>query len=281
MDYDPTRKSLYTPASGDPLPGFSSGWGKDAICAELSRLAYYHFELNEAPRLNAALRRAGFTDAQPFNGEKLGAQAFGTTAGDGSRFVAFRGTQAGKLLDLVVDARARLVPFGAGARVHDGFLSAYESLEPAIVEWLGPPDGKALMATGHSLGAAMATILAARRVEAELVTFGSPRVGDPAFVELFAGRGVRRYVDCTDGVAAVPPSLIGYAHLHGERYIDHSGLVHDPAPAAEEVAEDRRAGRLVYASRYAWKVWRNLLVRELADHAPINYVSAVAGKRTG
>ena len=134
------------------------------------------------------------------------------------------------------------------------------------------------MITGHSLGAAMATLLAAEREEAELVTFGSPRVGDPAFAALFAGRAVRRYVDCTDGVTAVPPSLIGYAHLSGERYIDHSGLAHEDSPTAEALAEDRRAGRMIYASRYAWKIWRNVLVRELADHAPVNYVSGVSGR---
>jgi hypothetical protein len=280
MDYDPTRKSLYRPETGDPLPDFSAAWDIDPICAELSRLAYYHFELKDGPRLDAALQHAGFTAAEPFEGNARGAQAFGTTRPDGTRFVAFRGTEAGKLLDLVADARFKLVPFGA-ARVHQGFLTAYESLRDAIGHWLGPADGKRLVITGHSLGAAMATLLAAEREEAELVTFGSPRVGDPAFVDRFAGRAVRRYVDCTDGVTAVPPSLIGYAHLAGERYIDHSGLVHPEPPTAEALAEDRRAGRMIYASRYAWKVWRNVLVRELADHAPVNYVSAVTGKRTG
>jgi hypothetical protein len=280
MDYDPTRKSLYTPESGDALPDFSAAWESDSICAELARLAYYHFELKDAPRLNAALQHAGFTAAEPFEGAARGAQAFGTTRPDGTRFVAFRGTEAGKLLDLVADARFKLVPFGS-ARVHQGFLAAYASLKEAIGQWLGPPDGRRLVVTGHSLGAAMATLLAAERPESELVTFGSPRVGDAAFAALFAGRNVRRYVDCTDGVTAVPPSLIGYAHLSGEHYIDHSGQVHSDPPTADELAEDRRAGRLIYASRYAWKVWRNVLVRELADHAPINYVSAVTGKRTG
>ncbi|MEA3035499.1 MAG: triacylglycerol lipase [Sphingomonadales bacterium] len=281
MDYDPTRKSLYVPESGDPLPDFSAAWDIDQICAELSRLAYYHFELKDAPRLDAALQHAGFTAAEPFEGPARGAQAFGTTRPDGCRFVAFRGTEAGKLLDLVADARFKLVPFGAAARVHEGFLAAYTSLQAAIGKWLGAADGKRLVVTGHSLGAAMATLLAAERREAELVTFGSPRVGDPAFAAMFAKRMVRRYVDCTDGVTAVPPALIGYAHLSGEHYIDHSGQVHVDPPTAEELAEDRRAGRVIYASRYAWKVWRNVLVRELADHAPVNYVSAVTGKRTG
>jgi pimeloyl-ACP methyl ester carboxylesterase len=236
--------------------------------------------VSDAPKLDAALRPAEFKAAQPFVAQERGAQAFGTVGPDGSRFVAFRGTQAGKLLDLVADARFRLVPFDPGGQVHEGFLIAYQSLEAAIMKWLGGADGKRFIVTGHSLGAAMATLLAARRREAELVTFGSPRVGDATFVQLFAGRSVRRYVDCTDGVTTVPPSLIGYAHLPGERYIDHSGLVHEQAPPAEEVAEDRRAGRLVYAARYAWKAWRNVLIRELADHAPINYVSAVCGQRT-
>jgi pimeloyl-ACP methyl ester carboxylesterase len=279
MDYDPTRKSLYTPESGDPLPDFSAAWETDPICAELSRLAYYHYELKDGPRLDAALRRAGFGPATPFEGPARDAQAFGTTGPDGTRFVAFRGTEAGKLLDLLADARFKLVPFRE-TRVHQGFLAAYESVRSAIGDWLGPADGRRLVITGHSLGAAMATLLAADRPEAELVTFGSPRVGDAAFAALFSGRQVRRYVDCTDGVTAVPPGLIGYAHISGEHYIDHSGHVHAQPPTPEELAEDRRAGRMIYAKRYAWKIWRNVLVRELADHAPINYVSAVTGKRT-
>ncbi|HEY0412406.1 MAG TPA: lipase family protein [Allosphingosinicella sp.] len=279
MEYDATRKALYTPQAGDPVADFSTAWPLEAVCAELSRLAYYHFEDKDGPRLDAILAKAGFSGHVRFLATERDAQAFGTTAPDGSVFIAFRGTEAGKILDLVADAEARLVSLDDGRRVHEGFLATYRSLAEAIGKWPAAAHARRLVLTGHSLGAAMATVMAALREEAVLVTFGSPRVGDAAFVQSFAGRTVERYVDCTDIVTSVPPGILDYGHLDGERYIDHRGIVHPTRPAPDTVAEDHRIARFLYLKKYAWKVWRNVLVRELADHAPINYVSAVLGRR--
>jgi hypothetical protein len=38
---------------------------------------------------------------------------------------------------------------------------------------------------------------------------------------------------------------------------------------------DRLRARVGYSLRYSWQFWRNVLVRDLADHAPINYARAV------
>jgi len=280
MDYDPTRKSLYKPESADPLPDFAGDWTRDAICCELSRLAYYRVEEKGGdPRLNAALVRAGFSAAVPFGDAGADAQAFGTVGPDGSRYVAFRGTQAGKWRDLLSDLNAKLEPFAGETKVHLGFLKAYRSLERQIGDWLAENAAGPLIATGHSLGAAMATVMAAAHPEATLVTFGSPRVGNAAFAAGFAGRTVRRYVDCADFVTTVPPELIGYIHIGEPLYIDQKGGLHE-APPADAIAEDRRAARALYVLHYAPKFWRNVLVRDLADHAPINYVSALLGRRT-
>ena len=114
------------------------------------------------------------------------------------------------------------------------------------------------MVTGHSLGAAMATLMAARHPQAELVTFGSPRVGDEAFAAQFEDRDVRRYVDCNDVVTMVPPGLIGYVHAGEMHYIDRFGIVHPKPPDASAIAEDRQIGRRDYRRRYAWQFWRNV-----------------------
>jgi hypothetical protein len=278
MDYDPTRVALYTPEKGEPPAGFSAGWPVEQACAELARLAYHRFEEGDSAALGAALAAAGFSPPALFNAPGRDAQAFGTMAGD-TAFVVFRGTQAGKLLDLVADVRFRLRTWEGPGRAHEGFLAAWRSLDEPIAAWIQGAGARRLVVSGHSLGAAMATLLAAARPEAELVTFGSPRVGDAAFAGAFAGRPVRRYVDCTDKVTMVPPELVGYRHVEGEIYIDRSGLVHAAPPSAEVVSEDRGAARRAYLLRHAWKVWRNVLVRDLADHAPVNYVSAVLGRR--
>lgn len=279
MDYNASRTALYKPEARDPVEGFSAAWPLDHVCAELSRLAYYRFDEGDRPRLEAALSGAGFTGFVPFNERSKGAQGFGTLAPDGTAFVVFRGTQPDALLDLIADIRFKLVPCPSGGSVHQGFLDAYASLSDASDNWLAATGAARIVATGHSLGAAMATLLAAAHPDSTLVTFGSPRVGNRDFADPFAGRSVRRYVDCTDKVTAVAPELIGYRHVAGERYIDRLGIVHPSRPDASAVADDQSAARKAYLKKHAWKVWRNVLFRELADHAPINYVSAVLGVR--
>ena len=82
--------------------------------------------------------------------------------------------------------------------VHHGFLKAYESVRTQLRSVLTDlhdtyPTAK-YRVTGHSLGAALATICAydlavnaagADGLFQEVVTFGSPRVGNPAFVTAF------------------------------------------------------------------------------------------------
>ena len=82
-------------------------------------------------------------------------------------------------------------PFGpAGLRVEHGFLAAYNSLRNATANAITAGlaacgAGCSLLFTGHSLGAAMATLAAAEHAggaaAVQLYTFGSPRVGDQAF----------------------------------------------------------------------------------------------------
>jgi triacylglycerol lipase len=280
MEYDPRRSALYHPERDGPVEDFGAGWPVDQICAELSRLAYYRFEEDDKPRLDAALIKAGLAKAEPFHAAREDAQGFGTAGPDGTLFVAFRGTQPDALRDLFVDADFRFAegPGGVG-RVHKGFLAAFAALARDIGDWIVP--GRRLVVTGHSLGAAMATIMAAVHHQAELVTFGSPRVGDQPFADSFAARRVRRYLDCTDLVTGFPPGLTGYAHAGALRYIDRSGRVRPTVPGPGEIGSDRRAAHLAYTAKYAWKVWRNVALRSLADHAPVNYISAVLGRREG
>jgi len=280
ISYDASRSALYKPERSEPQPDFSAGWRVDCIAAELSRLAYYRFEQGDGPRLDATLTSAGFAKPATFEFAATSAEAIATTMPDGTALVAFRGTQPGNLKDLVADVRSNPVAFEPGGRVHAGFLAAYQSIAQKIADWLAATEHRRLVLTGHSLGAAMATLAAATRPAARLVTFGSPLVGDTAFARLFAGHAVRRYVDCTDFVTSVPPRLFGYVHIAPELYIDRLGAVHD-TPPPELVTDDRRAARRAYPLDHAWQVWRNVMVRDLADHAPINYISGVTGRRSG
>lgn len=131
-----------------------------------------------------------------------------------------------------------------------------------------------LLITGHSLGAVMATLLTSLKTPTALYTIGSPRVGDAAFVASLGGVTSYRYVDCCDAVTELPPAALGYAHLGNMLYIDRHRKVLN-APSDDTVAADRFVARAECLIRYAWKAG-NVGVRDLADHAPINYVTAIA-----
>lgn len=155
---------------------------------------------------------------------------------DAAAIVAFRGTQPNQLIDVWTDVDALLVPWiRAGELVHQGFKDALsDAVVSAIDARLNALPRRTLWLTGHSLGAALATLLADRRDDvAGLYTFGSPRVGDPAFAHGFdarhAGRSFR-YVNNRDIVTQVPPSALldlDYAHVARELHIDATGRIVD------------------------------------------------------
>lgn len=286
MEYDSSKAALLTPETQPALP-FDPAWQPAALCAELSRLAYKRVESSDAHKeeTNAALRAAGYRPARPFVGRSIlrgrdfWAYAFGTMNAEGMAVVVFRGTQPQNLSNVLDDVQFWPRRWVGAGRVHRGFLRAYEGLREQIDAWLDEHKPARLVITGHSLGAAMATLMAARYPEAELVTFGSPRVGGRGFAAQFAGRAVRRYVDCYDFVTNLPPP-IWFRHVAEMHYVDRHGAVHSPPPGLLGRVKDRLLADLAYARKRTFQrgsVW----FRTGADHAPINYVAAVLGKRVG
>jgi triacylglycerol lipase len=276
MPYDPTREALFRPESQPSIPIDPSVWPVDAICAELSRLAYIRFEEGQEQVLRDALSTAGFDQFAMFNAG--GSQAFAAKASDGSAYIAFRGTQADKKEDLIADAKFLPLDWRAGGRVHRGFAEALEAVLGEIEDWIGNQAPQRLILTGHSLGASLATLLASLHPKAELVTFGSPRVGNAAFAKLFAARNPRRYVGCCDLVTRVPPLILGFRHAGPRLYLDRAGNLSPPSISMLKVFIDRMAARTDFIRRYLGRPG-NAPARELSDHAPINYVSGVLGRR--
>jgi hypothetical protein len=271
--YHADRKSLYDPASGPSVFNHVPSPSLACVCAELSRLAYASFD-GDAPALREALRPASVELLRTFS--VGGAQAFAARIPSGQVILAFRGTQAGDPTDLFTDADFRpekREPFPG--LVHAGFARSFLDLRPELKAFLdAPPATPPLVLTGHSLGAALATLAASAAPGCHLITFGSPRVGDADFVEGCRPAQVERYVDCCDVVTMLPPeNVLGYAHLGQMRYIDHHGVLHEPGEGGI-VAADRDAGRLHYLSHYAF-AHGTVAVRELADHAPANYIRAL------
>jgi hypothetical protein len=148
-----------------------------------------------------------------------------------------------------------------------------------------------LLLTGHSLGAALATLAASvvpadRRAQTLLCTFGSPRVGDETFGASLGGLTHFRYAGARDLVTWVPPieRFIPYRHHGILRCIDATGAMREfrADEAAHVQAASLRGQGHSQASLLAMflaLVAREVPAKELADHAPINYTSAVWGLR--
>jgi triacylglycerol lipase len=275
--YDPTRKSLFAPQWQPTI--FESGkiYTDALICAAATRLAYIKFESSPAEnaKLADALSLVGYTQTDTHSNAST--QLLATfNPSTHTALIAFRGTQTDDISDIATDAYFSPTPWAPGGQVHLGFADAHQSVYPWIQAWLARARPARLLVTGHSLGAALATLTATLEPSAELFTIGSPRVGNEAFVKLLETRAVKRFVNCADIVTRIPPSgLLGYQHLPQEFYIDRHGDI-NPAITASEKSQDASAARRHYLANETWRPG-TVASRDLADHSPINYVYAILG----
>ncbi|MDM0001707.1 lipase family protein [Variovorax sp. J22P240] len=274
ISYDASRSALYSPERHEALFEQGRNYTPTQWAIEASRLAYYRAETSEAEqlRLTDALANAGFGAPTLFlDGATF---AFGTLhAGDRSALIAFRGTQPDEIRHLATNLQAQQSAWSeSGGRAHAGFAKAARGVMPQLSEWLAGEgiSRSRLILAGHSLGAALATLTTTVLRPELLVTLGSPRVGDADFVAALAETNIVRLVDGCDVVTQLPPALSFYAHAGAVTYITclDGVCVDDPAPPMIEA--DRIEGRARYATEHAWKPGA-VLLRELADHAPINY----------
>ena len=188
--------------------------------------------------------------------------------------LSFRGTDAADPTDLMDDINAMPRPWVGEGKVHSGFAQALDEIWDQVTTELKAADSMRLLFTGHSLGAAMATLAASLQLPASLYTFGSPRVGDAEFVTAMQQKLLdnHRYVDCCDVVARIPPEgVLGYAHIGKPFYIDLGRDVQQRDPNDPYIDDDREKADLQYLENYAWRTG-DVAVRQLADHAPVNYV---------
>lgn len=142
-----------------------------------------------------------------------------------------RGTEPKELSDIIADIQFDLVPSSAKiGLVHHGFKKSVDRVWDDLVSLLETyGKDKQIWCTGHSLGAAMATLIATRCHRLDnmpnpvLFTFGSPRVGDKIYARLMEGLEIEhhRWVNNADIVTRNPiPPYFHYGTLH---YFDHHG----------------------------------------------------------
>ena len=287
--YSAKREDLYFPCKNAAFFPLGRPATDAALCAELSRIAYCQNENNFAfdqERIKQTLASVGLTVRAFVESSKCelnhGFHCFLAVRESGNAeerlaVIAFRGTNKDDPTNLFADGDALFESWEKGGEVHRGFKHALGELRGRL-DALRPGIDCRILFTGHSLGAALATLLAGAwkrptdRRDA-LFTFGSPRVGNPQFVATLAGLAGERYVDCCDGVTLVPPEMLGYRHFGHAHYIARNRRV-IVAPGTATLLADKFAAVVQYALMYGWRPG-NVTVRDLADHAPINYVMAV------
>ena len=97
----------------------------------------------------------------------------------------------------------------------------------------GVPTTANVAVTGHSLGAALATLYVMENAKTDGIanplscTFASPRVGDSTFVAAFNQLGLTswRVVNVRDVVPGLPFQWLGFSHVDVEQDFDSSGKV--------------------------------------------------------
>ena len=126
--------------------------------------------------------------------------------------------------------------------------------------------------TGHSLGAALATLAADRYGDVQgLYTYGSPRVGDRMFKVDF-NVNAYRFVNNNDIVAKVPPASM-YCHVGQLKYIDRDGRLHEHTNRWEKWSDDiqDQFNNLFTAIGQTRKGFSDVLLEPIVDHVPTSY----------
>ena len=192
--------------------------------ANMAKLAYLPFEESDLgmEQLEYSLQSGWFNLVKTFN--KKGTQAF-LAKNDEFAVLAFRGTQPTRWEDVRTDLRA-LKEKTIEGKVHKGFKEAFDDVRDEIFDIVRKSIGKdlPLYITGHSLGAALATVATQELAEefddliAACYTFGSPRVGDGTY-EKSIKAPFYRIVNTTDIVTLVPIFLGTFVHVGDPRYL--------------------------------------------------------------
>jgi len=156
-----------------------------------------------------------------------GAQAYGIAMPD-FIMVVFRGTEPSELSDIVADIKAWQRDSDTVGEVHAGFQGELDKLYPQITAWISGFPKTKIVSTGHSLGAAMASLFAARMHRTNdnvaLYTYGSPRAGDRTWAKQFIDIEAYRFVNTNDVVCTVPPFGF-YSHVGKLYYLSYNGTI--------------------------------------------------------
>jgi len=239
---------------------------RSLLFANLASIAYSN--IKDATK---QAKKLGFTTTEFY--EKDGAQAY-RFMNKYDLVIACRGTQPSEFNDIKADLQALPVMAETVSRVHRGFKAEVDELWPMILEDIDRKAnaGKKLWFCGHSLGAAMATIMASRchlyeeiqQVE-ELYTFGSPRVGWKKYCNSL-NIIHHRWKNNNDIVTTVPLAIMGYVHHGTQHYLNAYGKYR--TPTGWQMIKDRWRG--------IWMGLKQGKVDSFGDHSMTEYIKHIS-----
>ena len=237
---------------------------RSLLFAKLASIAYN----DNIKEVKKQVKKLGFTTVEFYNRD--GAQAYRFQNNE-DLVIACRGTQPTEFNDIAADLKALPVKSESVSCVHRGFKAEVDELWPMVLEDITRivNKDKKLWFCGHSLGAAMATIMSSRcyyeesvRDAEELYTYGSPRVGWKRYVDTMKTRH-HRCVNNNDIVTRVPPAFIGYKHDGDEYYLNCYGNVRKMT--VWQRFKDRMRG--------LWMGLKGGGVDSFSDHSMDNYIN--------
>lgn len=245
---------------------------RSLLFARLASIAYS----DDTKEVRKKAKELGFTDIEFYNRD--GAQAY-RFQNKTDIVIACRGTQPTEFNDIKADLKAAPVIAETIGRVHQGFKAEVDDLWPMVKEDLQAV-GKTRKAwfCGHSLGAAMATIMASRcncdpeqpNIE-EVYTYGSPRVGWRKYCHSLDVTH-HRWVNNNDIVTRVPLVIMGYTHHGKEHYLDSKGRYRTKIGLLARII-DRWKGMLGGLIK--------LNIDNFSDHSMTNYITYLENNQEG
>lgn len=294
MSFDNTWQSLLNPGHTTDFfqydgirPFDASARGFNATNAwwlcELSRLIYRK-ETPETdrpqngPTRNQILESVALREIRFFFTPRVQAALYASTRQNDEDFavLVFRGTRS-RIDSWYYNLQILQSKWPYGGKIHLGFKKLFreiwKEIEPSLASIQVP-----LFLTGHSSGAALATLAATVKPPKALYTFGSPRVGNAHFSELFRHIPAFRVSTPKDIVTKLPTKGLPFRYVHvGEdwtctqyRHVmdTHNRIIRPDLRSTIGFHKNPMPSQhRFFQSPPSF----------LSDHAPVNYTNALTG----
>jgi hypothetical protein len=239
------------------------------------------------PAEDAAFKKTMFTTATSFSHGTSSTQGF-WTANEDHVVLAFCGTN--DIRDWITNIQFAMVPEGTG-KAHRGFVEALDAIWSIFFTKVKSHTdaGRKLWITGHSLGGALANLVA-RRLPTSMkpvgvYTFGQPRVGDTTFSKKYKESKIKhhRFVNNKDIVPTVPSRFIPgafppafYTHCGELEFFDKNGKLVGASSSELGVLPDLQEALSQLSTASSEAQARQLILDGIRDHAMKGYLECLA-----